>query len=145
MAVTKTDLEQLVKVLNDRLGRPQEWGRPGNLHIQSDSTGSRLYENLGQGTREVSPRGSRGELAAFIRAMLIGIDFAEANLGTGYFTLPGWGERRTPFVIAGQLGDEDERLYWSNTDGWVDRASATIFTDPNVSDPIDTTAREVVA
>src|SRR5574338_57931 len=93
MAVTKADLDQSVKVLNDRLGRPQEYGRPGNLHIQSDSTGSRLFENLGQGTREVSPRLSRGELAAFIRAMLIGIDFAEVNLGTGYYTLPSWSDR----------------------------------------------------
>lgn len=33
---------------------------------------------------------------------------------------PGW-------VIRGPIGDEDERLYWSNDDGWVDRASATIF------------------
>lgn len=41
------------------------------------------------------------------------------------------------FVIAGPLDPfDDERLYWSNDDGWVDRTSATVFddTDGNVPD-----------
>lgn len=99
--VTKADLEQLVKVLNNRLGRPTEWGKPGNLHLQEAyGNGPRLYENLGDagGVREVSPRLPRGQMAQYIRAMLVGIDFAETNLGTGYYTLPGWGER--PAVTA---------------------------------------------
>lgn len=34
------------------------------------------------------------------------------------------------FIIAGPLDPLDgERLYWSNDDGWVDRLSATTFTD----------------
>lgn len=37
----------------------------------------------------------------------------------------------TNFVIRSndEADDEtDEALYWSNVDGWVDRASATVFT-----------------
>lgn len=96
--VTKADLEALVRVLNNRLGRPVEWGKPGNLYVQEGyGNGPRLYEQLGlaRGTREVSPRLPRGQMAQYIRAMLVGIDFAEVNLRTAaphLDGLPGWGE-----------------------------------------------------
>jgi hypothetical protein len=47
------------------------------------------------------------------------------------------------FVIAGPLDPLDgKRLYWSNVYGWVDRATATVFDDPTVNDPIESTGRE---
>lgn len=36
-----------------------------------------------------------------------------------------------------------EYLYWSNTDGWVDRQSATLFNDPTIKDP-HTGVREAI-
>jgi hypothetical protein len=53
------------------------------------------------------------------------------------------------FIIAGpvdpEAGDLDpDRLYWSNEDGWGHRKSATVFDDPNVSNPIEWHHREVV-
>ena len=49
-------------------------------------------------------------------------------------------EGMPPFVILMEC--EEETLYWSNDDGWVDRASATVFTDATVNDPEGTTGRE---
>lgn len=47
------------------------------------------------------------------------------------------------YVIAGPLDVLDnEQLYWSNEDGWVDRASATVFSEPEYNLPIDTSAIE---
>lgn len=50
---------------------------------------------------------------------------AERAIATGIGTTPA-SDRM--FVIAGPL-DDDGRLYWSNADGWVDKASATRFTE----------------
>lgn len=34
------------------------------------------------------------------------------------------------FIIKGEICPTDnEQLYWSNVDGWVDKASATIFNE----------------
>lgn len=118
---TKADLEQLMAVLNNRLGRPTEWGKPGNLHLQEAyGNGPRMYENLGEGTREIGPRMRRGLMADYIRGMLIGIDFAETNVRSAAPNLgglPGWGETpdlpgyayrpgEAPTELADRLGDE---------------------------------------
>lgn len=46
-----------------------------------------------------------------------------------------------PFVIYRE-DDDGEVLYWSNLDGWVDRASATEFINPAISDPMGASGRE---
>lgn len=46
------------------------------------------------------------------------------------------------FIIGGPI-DEGEQLYWSNTDGWVDKASATKFNDI-ISLPIESTFIEFI-
>lgn len=38
-------------------------------------------------------------------------------------------DRKEGFIIRGREDREGETLYWSNEDGWVDRGSATVFTD----------------
>ena len=101
---TTAELEQLVKMLNDRLGRPQYgWDRIGDrnvahvgaLHLDISYGQPRLHEvvNAGGGVREIGPRLPRGQMADYLRAILAGIDFAEANIG-GYGSLPGWSERK---------------------------------------------------
>ena len=37
-------------------------------------------------------------------------------------------QHRSKWVIKGYI-DNGEQLYWSNDDGWVDRALATTFSD----------------
>ncbi|WP_046060122.1 DNA methyltransferase [Paracidovorax citrulli] len=51
------------------------------------------------------------------------------------------GKAQGGFVIAGPI-DDDERLYWSNECGWGSRASATVFHDSAVRDPLGATGRE---
>lgn len=52
------------------------------------------------------------------------------------------------FVLIGnELGDDGEWLYWSNTDGWVDRESATVFSEAEMAvftEPQDTFAWRAV-
>lgn len=41
------------------------------------------------------------------------------------------------FVIGAELRpDDDEPLYWSNDDGWVDLSSATVFTADEAEAPV---------
>jgi hypothetical protein len=95
--VTKAELEQLVVVLNNRLGRPVTWGQGGHIYAGWAYGSPRLSEQLPSGgERELSPRLPTGQLAAHVRAMLIGIDLAEANIRTAapqLNGLPGYGER----------------------------------------------------
>jgi hypothetical protein len=97
---TKAELDSLVTILNNRLGRPQYgWDRVngknvahvGALHLDISYGQPRLHEVLdaGGGAREVSPRLPRGQMAQYIRAMLTGIEYAETNTG-GYGSLPRW-------------------------------------------------------
>jgi hypothetical protein len=97
---SRAELESLVRMLNDRLGRPEYgWDRVGDRNVAhvgaltlDISYGQpRLHEVLdsGGGVNEVGPRLPAGQMALFLRAMLHGVDFAEANLG-GYGTLPRW-------------------------------------------------------
>lgn len=44
------------------------------------------------------------------------------------------------YVLAGPVDFmSGERLYWSNEDGWVSRESATVFTQPVESLPMEWT------
>lgn len=106
MATTKNELEQLVVVLNNRLGRPQYgWDRVGDknvahvgaLYLDVSYGQPRLHEVLsGSGAvREVGPRLPRGQMADQLRAILHGIEFAEANVG-GYGSLPRWDKQDVP-------------------------------------------------
>jgi hypothetical protein len=101
---TKAELDQLVTVLNQRLGRP-EYGwyrfggknhcRVGAFTLDISYGQPRLQEVLseGGGVRDVGPRLPRGQMAVQLRAMLAGIDYAETNVG-GYGSLPRWDEGR---------------------------------------------------
>jgi hypothetical protein len=86
---TKAELDQLVVILNRRLGRPDyEWTRVGDRNIASVGAltldrsygGNRLHEvvNDGGGVREIGPRLPAGQMADYLRAMLEGIALAEA-------------------------------------------------------------------
>ncbi len=98
---TKAELDQLVRMINKRLGRPEyDWYRSpagpnvcrvGALTLDRSYGGNRLHEvvNSGGGVREIGPRLSAGPMANYLHAILAGIDFAEANLG-GYGQLPVW-------------------------------------------------------
>ncbi len=104
MTTTKADIDLLVLVLNNRLGRPHYgWDhtpdgiacKVGALLLDQSYGGQRLHEvvNSSGGVREVSPRLPKSRMAEFLRAMLIGIDFAETNLRTAapeLDGLPGW-------------------------------------------------------
>lgn len=86
--VSKTDLQQTVNVLANRLGRPERG--QGALVLNGAYGGWRLHEVVeNTGERDLSPRLPKSELARFIRAMLIGIDLAEQNVGE-YYSLPSW-------------------------------------------------------
>lgn len=108
---TTRELQSLVKMINERLGRP-EYGwyrvgqepdarnvaRVGALTLDISYGQPRLQEVVsGTGAvREVGPRLPRGQMADQLRAILAGIDFAEANLG-GYGKLPPWQPADTAF------------------------------------------------
>jgi hypothetical protein len=42
---------------------------------------------------------------------------------------------QTDWVIAGPIDPDDGQHYWSNTDGWVDRANTTVFDDQEANLP----------
>lgn len=97
---TRKDLDQLVTILNNRLGRPEygwyQFGgknhcRVGALTLDISYGQPRLQEvvNDGGGVREIGPRLPSGQMETQLRAILEGIELAEANLG-GYGKLPGW-------------------------------------------------------
>ena len=101
---TKAELDQLVTVLNERLGRPQYgWYRFGDKNhcrvgaftLDVSYGQPRLQEVVNDGgrVREIGPRQPRGQMAQYIRAMIHGIDYAETNIG-GYDSLPRWDEGR---------------------------------------------------
>ena len=106
MSVTKKDLEQLVRVLNNRLGRPQYgWDRVGNRNVAHvgaftldggyGTWALREVIEAGGAEQEHGPRMSKSDLARYIRAILIGIDLAEVNIRSAaphLDGLPGWGE-----------------------------------------------------
>jgi hypothetical protein len=84
---TRSELDQLVVILNNRLGRPQyAWNRIGTrnvctvgaLTLDGAYGGWRLHEvvNDGGGVREIGPRMSKSAMAEYIRAMLEGVDLA---------------------------------------------------------------------
>lgn len=100
---TRAELDQLIVILNNRLGRPQYgWDRVGDknvcqvgaLTLDGAYGGWRLHEVLsaGGGVREVGPRLTKSAMADYLRAILAGIDFAEANVA-GVRGLPRWDEQ----------------------------------------------------
>lgn len=97
---SRAELESLVRMINDRLGRPQYgWDRVGKqnvahvgaLHLDVSYGQPRLHEVLdaGGGAREVGPRLPAGQMALQLRAILHGIELAESSIG-GYGSLPRW-------------------------------------------------------
>lgn len=121
MRTTKAELDGLVRVLNNRLGRPQyDWSRSpagqnvcrvGALTLDRSYGGNRLHEvvNSSGGVREVGPRLSAGPMADYLRAMLNGIDLAETNVRQAVPQLdglPGWTDRPTDYRAAGYDGME---------------------------------------
>lgn len=98
---TRAELEQLVKNLNNRLGRP-EYGwytapngenvcRVGAMYLDISYGKPRLQEvvHASGGAREIGPRLPSGQMELQLQSMLYGVELAEANLG-GYATLPRW-------------------------------------------------------
>lgn len=105
---TSKDLDQLVRIINERLGRPQYgWDRVsgknvahvGALTLDVSYGQPRLNEVLDAGgaEREIGPRLPRGQMETQLRAILYGIDLAEANVG-GYGSLPSWQSPGQPSV-----------------------------------------------
>ena len=103
---TRAELDQLVVILNNRLGRPQYgWRRVGDknvahvgaLTLDGAYGGWRLHEvvNTSGGVREIGPRMPKRAMADYIRAILAGVDFAEANLRPG--DLPAWDRSRCAY------------------------------------------------
>lgn len=99
---TQADLNQLVVVLNNRLGRPQYgWtynpvnkqnvASVGALALDGAYGGWKLVEVLSASgaLREVSPRLGKADLELYLRALLTGIEYAEVNLPGE--ALPSWG------------------------------------------------------
>lgn len=99
---TKKELDQLVVVLNKRLGRPQPgWhynpigknnvANVGALELDGAYGGWRLMEvlSVGGALHEVSPRLSKPDMELYLRAMITGIEYAEENVPGR--ELPSWG------------------------------------------------------
>lgn len=85
MRTSLKEVRLLIKTLNEATGNPVDpWVRTekkfeaqiGNYHIDAAYGGFSLYQmsDKGGGCRDVSTRGTKKELATFIRAMLKGID-----------------------------------------------------------------------
>lgn len=100
---TRAELDQLVTILNNRLGRPQYgWDRVGDknvahvgaLTLDGAYGGWRLHEVLSASgaVREVGPRMTKSATADYLRAILAGIEFAEANVA-GVRGLPRWDQQ----------------------------------------------------
>lgn len=105
MRTTMAELEQLVRILNERLGRPQYgWytapngqntSRVGALYLEVSYGQPRLAEvvNASGGVAEHSPRLTKAGMADWLRAMIKGIEFAEINVvqaDKSWVGLPGW-------------------------------------------------------
>ncbi len=137
MTTTKVDLDQLVQVLNNRLGRPHyEWYRSpagpnvcrvGALTLDWSYGRPRLHQvvNSSGGVSEIGPRLAKPQMAVQLRAILIGIDFAETNLRTAapeLDGLPGWGEFPSHIGLPPNM-TPDEAYIAGVADGEVSKAT----------------------
>lgn len=95
----QADLDQLVTIINNRLGRPQYgWDRVGDknvahvgaLSLDGAYGGWRLHETLsaGGGAQEIGPRLTKSQMKAQLHAILYGIELAESNFSDR--VLPRW-------------------------------------------------------